>query len=1029
MKEWIVRLPGKDALWRHGPTGAFPRMDPGKAHTQVQALLFQLRKAAVLTAARSMHKALTGQQLTGAFSPFEVSGEREARVLGRSLVSGLTAGRLQVSEVAPPPIAITLPEEFVPAALGPATVAETESVFEVCLLDVAGTALSGVEVTFSSQGKQEKKKTDGNGVARFEGFEGSFGSLSIDPKSLAEVAEPLWEKGVKPVKFKGKVDQIILTDKVEPLTLESELRRTVVFRPEPGILSLELRDKTGQFAYADCEYAVSGPMTFEGVTDEKGRLRHEEVAPGDYEVSVTVEYNEKLKLEPKTFKMRAVVLDAGDGEPQIRLIGAVPFVRMARLRGLLFDLNKTFLLPTALEGLEGFRDLAEEMGPAHLLIVGHTDTSGEPSINDPLSKKRAESVQQYLERDVDAWLENYSGSGAGVWGNREDRLMIRGLCDAEVRKRQASGGANAEFGPAEDEDIITFYQRFHNQQIDEGLKPEREKLEEDGVAGDKTRKELVTDYMALGGLGWTAIKDLPLTIELHGCGENFPLDGTGLELDARAVAERDGERDRVDRRVELFFFDSTFKVAPAITGPSGEEYLTWREFSREDRDVPVEGVKNKATKLPITDAHFRTGSAVMLPEGTAPSTDGAPPLTSVGALAVALRFNEDRPGQRMLIAGHTDSVGSDASNDKLSVQRGELVHAVLMGGDEGRSKFVDLAVETGTVSDWKQILKWSAAAFPAVDPLFPSDSEEDPPEASGEDGELGTGFSLADPGIVDDDAASGAVAVEAFQEAYNENFKLLGGAGTIAVDGDVGKETWGAIYDLYQYNMAQELGEDFDGVGKLRELATFLLPDDPFLGFGESAPVDGIMADNVEAQANRRVEVLFFQKGQEPDLAVLKEDPKASELYLPDSFERQEVTMRTARRFRYAIQLLGFDLEPSAGSKCRVAFAGQAKELTSSGGGLIQFTSEVELETCEIEYEPHDVSGVTVRRTLTFEPAVATRLENLGYIQVDDDEDDRLVSFRREFAIADDVAEEDVNDMILRWHDQGKRPEAASDGG
>src|SRR5690606_37203010 len=125
-----------------------------------------------------------------------------------------------------------------------------------------------------------------------------------------------------------------------------------------------------------------------------------------------------------------------------------------------------------------FRDLAQEMGPAHLRIVGHTDRSGEPSVNDPLSKKRAEAVQQYLEQDVDAWLKNYSGSGAGVWGNREDRLMIRGLCDAEVRKRQAAGSESTEFGPADDEDIITFYQRFHNEQVDEGLKPDREKLEE-----------------------------------------------------------------------------------------------------------------------------------------------------------------------------------------------------------------------------------------------------------------------------------------------------------------------------------------------------------------------------------------------------------------------------------------------------------------------------------------------------------------------------------------------------------------------
>src|SRR5688572_2212548 len=538
MKEWVVSLPGKQVAWSHGATGTFPRTDPGTAHAQVRELIFHLRRPAVLGAARAMHKALTGQTFEGPFSPFESSSLREASALERSLFSGLTAGRLQVTEVATPAIAIPLPPEaFAPVPLGPTSSSETASIFEVCLLDIAGTALSGVEVSFSSQGKVEKKKTDSSGVATFEGFEGSFGSLSIDPKSLAEVAEPLWEKGVTPVKFKGKVDQLILSEQIEPLSLENEVRRTVVFRPEPGILSLELRDKTGQFAYAGCDYTVSGPLSLSGVTDELGRLRHEEVPPGDYEVAVTVKYADELKLEPKTFKTRAVVLDAGDGQPQIRLIGAVPFVRMARLRGLLFDLNKTFLLPTALEGLEGFRDLAEKAGPAHLLIVGHTDTSGEPSINDPLSQKRAESMQQYLEGDVDAWLENY-GSGVSEksrWGNREDRLMIRGLCDAEVRRRQAAGAEQPEFGPAEDEDVITFYQRHHNAQVDEGLRPDREKLEEDGVAGDKTRKELVTDYMRLWGPSWTALKDLPLSIELHGCGENFPLDGTGLELDQRAV--------------------------------------------------------------------------------------------------------------------------------------------------------------------------------------------------------------------------------------------------------------------------------------------------------------------------------------------------------------------------------------------------------------------------------------------------------------------------------------------------------------
>jgi hypothetical protein len=64
--------------------------------------------------------------------------------------------------------------------------------------------------------------------------------------------------------------------------------------------------------------------------------------------------------------------------------------------------------------------------------------------------------------------------------------------------------------------------------------------------------------------------------------------------------------------------------------------------------------------------------------------------------------------------------------------------------------------------------------------------------------------------------------VQPARRRWGAHPKLLGGSAAIAVDGEVGKETWGAIYDLYQYNMAQELGEDLDGVGKLRELVAFL---------------------------------------------------------------------------------------------------------------------------------------------------------------------------------------------------------------
>jgi hypothetical protein len=175
------------------------------------------------------------------------------------------------------------------------------------------------------------------------------------------------------------------------------------------------------------------------------------------------------------------------------------------------------------------------------------------------------------------------------------------------------------------------------------------------------------------------------------------------------------------------------------------------------------------------------------------------------------------------------------------------------------------------------------------DDSAPSD---DGAETEPADGALGTGFGACDPGEIDDNPKTGVDAVKAFQTAYNENYKLLGGSGEISVDGDVGKQTWGAIYDLYQYNLAQELGETFDGLKELQGLTNLLPTSKPYVGFGESAPADGTFEDNADEQLNRRVEVLFFEYGQEPDVALLDEDPHVSDLYHGETFERAPLDER-----------------------------------------------------------------------------------------------------------------------------------------
>jgi len=152
--------------------------------------------------------------------------------------------------------------------------------------------------------------------------------------------------------------------------------------------------------------------------------------------------------------------------------------------------------------------------------------------------------------------------------------------------------------------------------------------------------------------------------------------------------------------------------------------------------------------------------------------------------------------------------------------------------------------------------------------------------------------------------------------------------------------TWGAIYDLYQYNLAQELGENFDGLKKLQGLVEFLPTKQPYIGFGESAPVDGTHDDNAEEQADRRVEVLFFAQGQEPDIALLDEDPKVSELYHPDAFRRVNIEgfsdakshRRTLRIFlhdEYQRLMVNTEYELTVGTEVR-------RGTSSNKGDLVQ---------------------------------------------------------------------------------------------
>jgi hypothetical protein len=84
-----------------------------------------------------------------------------------------------------------------------------------------------------------------------------------------------------------------------------------------------------------------------------------------------------------------------------------------RLIGMFFDVDKCFLLPSAIRGIRKVRSIYDGHPGAKLLVVGHSDRSGRPAYNDDISLERSRAVIAYLTDDVDTWLQFY---GEGIPG-------------------------------------------------------------------------------------------------------------------------------------------------------------------------------------------------------------------------------------------------------------------------------------------------------------------------------------------------------------------------------------------------------------------------------------------------------------------------------------------------------------------------------------------------------------------------------------------------------------------------------------
>jgi outer membrane protein OmpA-like peptidoglycan-associated protein len=221
-----------------------------------------------------------------------------------------------------------------------------------------------------------------------------------------------------------------------------------------------------------------------------------------------------------------------------------------------FDTDKSFLLPPSMPGVRNIVQFYARHSGMTMLINGHTDGVGDAQYNVQLSVERASAVAAYLLAHADEWLTWYhAASDSKRWGVREDQSMLSAVLDPQNAPYYAG-----PISGVPDADTRDATSRF---QTDQGLRV-------DGMAGDETRRALITQYMALDGTSLPS----DATLVIHGCGKFHPIDATT-------------GADAGNRRVEIFLFDGPVSPPPTdpCPAPGCAQYAEWVAEPEEDIDL------------------------------------------------------------------------------------------------------------------------------------------------------------------------------------------------------------------------------------------------------------------------------------------------------------------------------------------------------------------------------------------------------------------------------------------------------------
>lgn len=290
---------------------------------------------------------------------------------------------------------------------------------------------------------------------------------------------------------------------------------------------------------------------------------------------------------------------------------------------------------------------------------------------------------------------------------------------------------------------------------------------------------------------------------------------TGVEVTCTLKATKPARRLEVP---DMAFSHGSAVVLPSIPPAKSPEPATQTEFANTALWQDLEGaLADVATKL----------KGPFLPPNLGPAREPGLPL-----VLATLQFLKDNADHKLVVAGHADTTGSDAVNEKLSAARAKAVVALLEGK---RDDWLKAVKEWNADEDARVVVAWAASA--RAWPCHPAQCKDV------------------------------KAAVREFQRAYNRELEPR-----IGVDGLVGPQTRGAWFDVYEAFLEQRAGGK-DALATLRGNLRWVSDDVKALPCGERYPLEKPGQDGYRSKLNRRVEVLLFATADVPDLTLA--DPPA----------------------------------------------------------------------------------------------------------------------------------------------------------